>query len=254
MASDTPIKHSDIIQEGNPFDETIKGFDQLIKLVKELQKAMKGEAREVLKLIKDLTTATKAGKKALTDAAKGTEKLSAEQKELLRIEKALEKEKAKLSVANSKQARDLFEVKEKTRQANAEMRKSVRAQKDGVKSTNTWSKALGSFAFKFNALGNIAANALSRITQGLKRAINRFISLEKIVKSTQTSSDRFDRSMGRLEGSFSALNRAIALGDFSNLGKMMRDAADAAEDYVRAMDTLNDTQNAIAIQTSKLEL
>jgi len=252
--ADNPIKHSDIIQPGNPFDEMIKGLKDAIKLFKSMRKEVQATAQERIKTLEKTNTLTKEGQKVIKQVAAETKKLSEKDKELLRMEKAIEKEKAKLSLANSKQARELAVLKEQTRKATSETRNYARAQDGAKKSTNTWAKATGSFAAKFNTLGNVAAMALSRIVQNIKRAITQFISLDKIIKSNQESSDRFDRVMGRMKGSFEALNRAIAKGDFTNIGKIMKTAADAAEDYVRALDTLGDTQNAINIQTAKTRL
>jgi len=248
---DNPIKHSDIIQSGNPFGDAIKGLEKMLKLTKQLRKEVQTSAKERVKTLEKTNTATKEGREQIKKVAKETQNLTEKDKELLRIQKQLEREKAKLSVANSKEARQLADLKEKNRLANAEMRKTVRAQQEGRKSTNTWNKALGSFAAKFNTIGNVAAMAISKIVGGLTRAIKQFTSLEKIIRSTQASSDKFDQVMGRMKASFEAMNRAIALGDFTNIGRIMREAAAAAQDYVIALDTLGDTQNALNIQTAK---
>ena len=248
---DNPIKHSEIIQQGNPFDQAIKGLEKLLKLTKQMRKEAKTTANERVKQLEKTNTATKEGKKLIEQVAKETKELTDRDKELLRIEKQIEKEKTKLSLANSKEAKQLADLKEKNRLANAEMRKTVRAQQEGRKSTNTWGKALGSFAAKFNTIGNVAAMAIGKITAGLKRAINQFTSLEKIIRSNQITSDNFDKVMARMEGSFQALNRALALGDLSNIGRIMKEAAAAAEDYVVALDVLGDTQRALDIQNAR---
>lgn len=55
---------------------------------------------------------------------------------------------------------DVAKFNKKLKETQAEMRKAKGA-------TAGWGKALGSFQFKFNALGNIAANVFSRITSGM---------------------------------------------------------------------------------------
>jgi hypothetical protein len=127
---------------------------------------------------------------------------------------------------------------------NAELRKAKGA-------TDTWGKALGSFQFKFNALGNIAGNLFKSMSNSIRRSIGEFTSFQKIIASNQLTADKYDVIMGRLRGSIEAMNRAIALGEFKNIGDEMSRAADAAADYVAAMDVLGDTQNALNIQTSR---
>ena len=39
--ADNPIKHDDIIQPGNPFDDTIKGIQELNKWMVKLEKSVK---------------------------------------------------------------------------------------------------------------------------------------------------------------------------------------------------------------------
>lgn len=251
---DNPLRHEDIIQPGNPFDESLKGLKQMISYLKKLEKELKGSAADWLKFAQKQNTTTKEGRKNIVAASKATKTLSSLEKERAKTEKGLQAAVGKRLHMDEKSFVLHEKAKYQMQKRRKEIRQQIKAQDDAAKSTNRWSKALGSFQFKFNALGNIAANALSRITMGLKNSINRFISFEKIIRSTQTSSDRYDRTVGRLEGSVSALNRAIASGDFMNMGDMMREAADAAEAYVRATDTLGDTQNAINIQTAKARL
>lgn len=158
--ADNPIKHSDIIQQGNPFGDTIKGLEKMIKLLKEA-------ARDYLKFAEKQNVATKEGRKNIQAAASATQQLSIKEKEALKIKQQLEREQAKLNLMSSQEYKDLIKTKEATRAKNAELRNSARSMQTGIKSTNKWSKALGSFAFKFNALGNIAANVFKSLTSGI---------------------------------------------------------------------------------------
>ena len=54
--ADNPIKHSDIIQPGDPFKDTIKGLEKMIKLLKEA-------AKDYLAFAQKQNTATKQGQK-----------------------------------------------------------------------------------------------------------------------------------------------------------------------------------------------
>jgi len=169
--ADNPIKHSDIIQEGNPFDKTIKGLEALLKLFKKLDKELKTTAKELLKFTQKQNVATKEGKTNIQAAAKATKELTVKEKEALRVKKQLERAQVQLAQAGSKENLQLIKTKEALKLKNAEMRKAAKAMITGTKSTNKWGKALGSFQFKFNALGNIMANVTSFITRKFTRAI-----------------------------------------------------------------------------------
>jgi len=54
---------------------------------------------------------------------------------------------------------------------NGQLKETRKRLSDAKGTTASWSKALGSFQFKFNALGNIAANVTQKISQGFKDLI-----------------------------------------------------------------------------------
>jgi len=177
------------------------------------------------------------------------ERLNTKQKEQLGILGKLEKEARDFRSA-MKSAQSEAEFKK----AQTGLRQTQKRMRDLKDATNTWSKALGSFQFKFNALGNIMANVLSGVSNRLNSIIREFISFEKIIQSNQATADKYDQTMAKLRGGIDALSRAIALGDFSGLADEMERGARAAEDYAIAMDVLGDTQNALDIQTAKSKL
>ncbi len=103
----------------------------------------------------------------------------AKQRQAMQDDKAAQKLKLQSGIIGGLEA----EVKKLTvawKSANTQMeKKAAKKNLDEIKkklteaknTTATWGKALGSFQFKFNALGNIAANVLSRMTQEAKRFI-----------------------------------------------------------------------------------
>ena len=79
--ADTPIKHSDIIQPGNPLDELIKGLEKTLKL-------LKATAKEYAKFAAKQNTATKEGRKNIKAVADATQQLSVKEKEAIKIKMA----------------------------------------------------------------------------------------------------------------------------------------------------------------------
>jgi len=208
--ADNPIKHEDIIQPGNPFDQTIKGLQQMIKLYNKLLKDIKKTAQEYSMTIEKQNTATKEGKKNITNMAKAVDKLSVKEKEMNRIKKQLVSQQAKLNVMGTEEYRQTIKNAEAIRKKNAEIRKAVRAQDAGTKSTNRWAKALGSFAFKFNALGNIMANVASFMSRQLRKA---FTSTFNIVKDFDQAMADVKAVTNATRNEFDKLSKsAISLG------------------------------------------
>lgn len=69
----------------------------------------------------------------------------------------------------------------------------LRKELDKAKgSTNTWGNALGSFQFKFNALGNIAANVLKNMTNGMKQFARDSIRTALEVEGVKVAFNRLD--------------------------------------------------------------
>ncbi len=166
--ADNPIKHSDIIEQGDPFEDTIRGLEQLLRMLKKT-------AKEYLKFAKAQDSSTKQGKKNIQAVAKATNELSSRERDAIRIKKQLRKEREKLRSMDTAEFRALVKTKEAVRAKNLELRSAAKAMRTGAKTTNTWRKALGSFAAKFNTIGNIAANVASTITRQFVRAVREAI-------------------------------------------------------------------------------
>ena len=207
--ADNPIRHDEIIQPGNPFEKTNKGIELLIKNIKLLEKQLKGPARELLKTIKDLNMANKQSQTVLKKAATETKKLSVAEKELDKLKKQLIRDQAKLNQMNTQEYKDLIRTREAAKAKNAELRRSAKAMAGGAKNTNKWSKALGSFQFKFNALGNIMANVTSfisrKFTQAIRGAIDVILDFDQAMADTRAIARSTDTQFKKLRDSAKAL-------------------------------------------------
>ena len=129
-----------IVKEEASVKTSIKDLEKIKKLVDEINK--KG-----IQLSK-----AKGG-----EAAKLTTQITKQTTELNKQVKA-RKRNADLT---DEELKDKIKIQEIDRARTREIRKQVKQQEGLVKRTNTWSKAMGSFMFKFNALGNIAANVVT---------------------------------------------------------------------------------------------
>jgi len=124
----------------------------------------------------------------------------------------------------------------------AKLDRVQRQLKAAKSSTSEWTKALGSFAFKFNALGNIAANVLSRVTQLAKQAAREALKIimdfeqamadvRAITGATDAEFKRLERSARELGGStkFTATQVAQLQKEYSKLGFSTQEILDASE-------------------------
>jgi len=206
------------------------GFDDLDKankLVKELQKAAKN-IRASMKATGKVVEADlqKAKQYAQTTRKIATEKkkLTAVEKEQLRLERALAATEAKIKLATSKTNKTLIEKRKQLTAINREIR-------TGSKNTATWGKALGSFQFKFNALGNIAANVTSVIARSVNRAMRDAVRIvvdfdqamadvKAITGATGKELDKLTSSAKRLGGTtkFTASEVAKLQKEYAKLG------------------------------------
>ena len=124
----------------------------------------------------------------------------------------------------------------------AELDKTIRKLKVAKTTTSEWSQALGSFAFKFNALGNIAANALSRITQIAKQAARESLKIimdfeqamadvRSITQATEAEFKKLNKSARDLGGStkFTAVQVAQLQKEYAKLGFSTQEILNASE-------------------------
>jgi hypothetical protein len=77
---------------------------------------------------------------------------------------------------------------------------------------------------------------------------------KNVIESTQTTGDKFEMMMGGMEEATNFFYRTIASGDFSNLINGLSDAYEAGAKYAEMLDLLADTQRAVQISTSELDV
>lgn len=238
--ADNPISHDDILQPGNPAAEAAKGLQELIKILEKLQGETKKTAQEWIDFLKKQNVATKEGQDNIKKAANEINKLNTQEKESTRIKKALEREQAALNAMNSEEYKNLIRLREAKKQLNREIQNQVKAQQGAIKSTNTWGKALSSFQFKFNALGNIVANFTSFISRsfvrGIKTAVKGIVDFDQaianvsaITRATAAETEAFHRTALALGGAtkFTAIQVAELQTELGKFGFTTKEILDS---------------------------
>jgi hypothetical protein len=128
---------------------------------------------------------------------------------------------------------DSAELKKGVEESNRQLRTLNKSAQDMSKNIT---KAFGAVAVAFGVV---------------KGAISTF---NGAIRSTQATSDLFDKTIGGLSEGMGVLNRAIATMDFSNFIDNIKRAAQAGRDYVEALDEIADRNRALNTRDSKLRL
>lgn len=166
------------------FNLKAKDLEEIKKLFAELVKMTAQIKTNVSKFDKASDDAAKKAKQAVSDA----KKLEASR---IRANNTLKKQiQTQKIIAINEQKVLTTTIRNETaykRAALAAERVNKSIEK-GKTNTNLWSKALGSFQFKFNALGNIAANVLSTMTRQAKQFI---VESVKMAAATEGVSQAF---------------------------------------------------------------
>jgi len=164
-------------------------LDKLKKLLSEIQKAADklkktieaagavtdddvGKAKRLAAEHKKIENALKREELVAQKLAVQQENINTKTRETKGIIGSLEKETRDWRSA-LKSASTAAEMKT----AQAGLRKTTAALAKAKGTTASWGKALGSFQFKFNALGNIAANVFSKITSGMTQFIKESVKM-----------------------------------------------------------------------------
>ena len=162
MANGGKIRKSDVIDEQG----IVKGLKNVKSVIDESVKSL----REFVKQAREINKAIK-GSKSFPDLAENAKKAETNIKKLTVEEKKLAAAQKRLAFELSEGGKKLAQVRREATKARKANNDFARSQDKARKSTNTWGKALGSFAFKFNALGNIAANVAAKITQFARQLV-----------------------------------------------------------------------------------
>lgn len=96
-----------------------------------------------------------------------------------------------------------------------------------------------------------AMSIVGQFAAGLGIATGAVAAIKGVIASTDTVSDRFNKTVGGLTSGLSYLGRAIATMDFSNFLSNMRSAIEEGQRYVDTVDMIGDKTRALTIIESQ---
>lgn len=221
------------------------GTEELDKLKKLLDDFVK-QAEQIRKIITNTGIATDDDANRLKAIEVEAKKIALEMAKVERTktkmeqqdQRAVSKIKEQKGIIGSLEA-DVRKYTSAWKSANTEAeKKSAKKNLDEIKAklieakgaTDGWGKALGSFQFKFNALGNIAANVLSNMTRQAKQFITESLKMAAVTEGISNAFYKISNA-NYLEGLRKATRGAV-----SDLGLMK--AAVQANNFKIPLETL----------------
>lgn len=192
------LKHTDLVESGNPYDEATKGLIALIEENKKLDKELKKNVENL--------------KKINPSTGKGIKQLNAEQKksvqntkQLVNLSKQEARARAQLSAAAKTQADTIAELKVQTQQQNA-INKNL--AKQNLAAAGSYDKLQAEMSENIRKFKQMKANteaerkARQRLGQTINKQNDQLKKLDKTMGNSQRNVGNYADSIGEAAGQF----------------------------------------------------
>lgn len=220
-----------------------ESIDNLKKSLEEMQQAGEGNTEAAAKLEKQIVSEQKAFEKYNERVERTKEILNdlsgATYNELLGQKKALQKQLNSLKKGSEEYNATQEQLIRVNREMNDESRKTKDVQEDSSRAMDL-----------VNAKSVALIGVLTGLAMGVINVAKEYLSFDKIINSNQVTGDQYAATMAGVKASMEAVQRSIALMDFSNLIQDMKEAYQSAKDYTMAMDELFEMNNSYKLQTA----
>jgi TP901 family phage tail tape measure protein len=202
-----PIKHSDLIQQGNPAKQAIKSIELLEQTLADSNKSIQKSAQGIADSLKKVNVTTKKGREATIQAANETQKLTDKQKQNAQTLKLLEKEKAKLLVINGKLNKELIATRVETQKANKDIKQNALITRSQAGSYDKLTASLNRNVAKWKAMSAAQRTGTiegKRLTATIKQQDAQLKKLDKQIGRSQ-------RNVGNYGSAFTSLGAAMGV-------------------------------------------
>lgn len=236
-----------IYLEFNPNQASAKksqeSIDNLKKSLEDMQRAGEGNTEAAKKLENQIVAEQKAFDKYNERVERTKEILNdlsgATYNELLGQKKDLQKQLNSLKKGSEEYNSTQEQLIRVNREMNDESRKTKDVQEDSSRAMDL-----------VNAKSVALIGVLTGLAMGVINVGKEYLSFDKIINSNQVTGDQYAATMAGVKASMEAVQRSIALMDFSNLIQDMKEAYQSAKDYTMAMDELFEMNNSYKLQTA----
>jgi hypothetical protein len=290
--AENPIGKDDIIK-GDEVKQTLQEIINLLE--KGLIGAMQGVSKEAASLADNFSKVnvnTAEGRAIVSEAATATAKLTNEQKQLIQISQALEKEKTKMSLLEKEGVQNKIRETSELKKSNQEKQKEVTQGKAAADSYAAMTKRLKELR---EAWGNASGEVRKGLTPQVNKLEEELFKLDKtlgrhqrnvgnygsvlkglasnilaatgltaglaggiklvgeVIRSTNAGADRFEFFLGGIREGMGFLARSISNLDFSNLVSGFKNAYIEGKRYAEALADIDDLQGALGLQKQDIE-
>ena len=242
--AEQPIKHSEIIEAGDPFEQASQGVKEFIKYLDKLEAALKGG---VSKTIKDLQKANAATKKGREEIAKASPVIDEYGKKLKAVNTL--KQKA-IQVDN-----DLLKSEVRLKEAARERLKTL---KDEVKAEGLAANSVVRMRMKLSQLTKEYDRADAAMR---KKLIPRIQNYQKHIQKAEQATGRFQRQVGNYKKGFANAGQSLKSFAMGMVGftailsagiRLMRNAITTILDFDQAMADVGAISRATAEEMAML--
>ena len=291
--AENPIKKSDIAD----FEGIQKAVNDLIasleKLSQVTHKELKESADAVAKSLQGISASSAEGQAAISNAAKATEGLMAEQKQLVAVDKQLTDARAKLNTLQNEGVQQKIKETAETKKSIAEKQKEITQGKAAADSyvvlvaklkqlRDAWKltgeagrkdltpqiqkidkqlkdldKSIGQHQRNVGNYGSALAGMGKQLLSAaglMGGAALAVKGFKAVMESTQAISDKFAIFLGGVNEAGMQLARSIANMDFTNLIEGMRSAFLEGKRYAETLDLIGDLQRSLGIQLIDVDI
>lgn len=204
-------------------DDVFTRWKELNDLMEKSIKLIDANVEAAKDLNKQLSSGdVKKYNKAIKQTAKNTDDLTDEQKKLNSIQR-------QNNALTQKTALEQAKLAKRRKEARLEAEKELGIAKKRKTLFGQMTKAILAAGAAY-----LSINAASTL-------------FNKIIGSTSRSIDKFNIRMQAARNATNVFFKALASGDFRNLGKRMREAAEAGREYARALIDIRNSQRALNI-------
>jgi len=245
-----PIKHSQLIQKGNPAKEAIKGIELLEQTLKDANASINKSAQGTSDSLKKINVTTKKGRQETTKAATETKKLTAQRKENLRMTSELTKLKAQLNTVDGIQNKGIIKKRVELQKANQEIKRNVLLSRNQKGSYDSLTASLGKNIAKWKAMTTAERNnsaAGKNLTATIKQQ-------DAALKKLDTQIGRSQRNVGNYSSAFMGLGSAMgATMGAAGVFMVLKNAAKIIAGFEKEMAKVKAISGATEKQFKQLE-
>jgi len=242
--AEQPIKHSEIIEPGNPFEQAEQGVKEFLKYLNKLEAALKGGVAKELQSLKKANIATKQGRDEVVKAGTAVDEYG-------RKLAAVNKLKQKATQVSDDLLKSEIRLKEAAKQR-------LKTLQDQVKSEGLAANSVERMRIKMNQLTREYDRADAAMR---KKLLPRIQNYQKHIQKAEQATGRFQRQVGNYKTAFG--NAAQSLKSFA-LGmvgvtalvsagmRLMRNAVSTVLNFDQAMADVGAISRATAEDMSML--